>query len=168
MSVREDLPVLPQAHSPRGLGTFLLSCALGGVIGRALKLAGDNYNDIMVGITIYLGLVFCVRVAIWTQTGQAAWALRRRNYAKALNDAERAIVFFKRFRWLDQARAGLVGEMSLTTLSEQAHAHRITALANLDRKDDAAAAFAEMKTACPDAPSLESVQNFLDGHQRRA
>ncbi len=168
MSVREDLPVLPQAHSPRGLGTFLLSCALGGVVGGMIKLADDRYNDIMLGIGIYLALVFCVRVGIWTQTGQAAWALRRRNHEKALTDAARAIAFFGRFRWLDRARAGLVGEMGLTTLTEQAHAHRITALANLGRMGEAKAALAEMKTACPGAPSTEPVQHFLDAFQRRS
>jgi hypothetical protein len=168
MSVREDLPILPQAHSPRGLGTFLLSCALGGIIGGMAKVAGDRYNDMMVGIGIYLGLVFLVRVAIWTQAGQASWALRRRNYEKALRDAERAIAFFGRVPWLDRARAGLVGEMGLTTLTEQAHAHRVTALANLGSNDEATTAFAEMKTACPEAPSIEAVGYFLQNFQRRS
>jgi tetratricopeptide (TPR) repeat protein len=167
MSAREDLPVLPQQHSPRGLGSFLLSCALAGIVGALAEFDGDRHTDITIGIGVYLGLVWLGRIWVWSQTGNAESALRRGNYETALERAERGIAFFKRYEWLDRARGGLLGEMGLTTLTERAHAHKVTALAHLGRMDDAQAAFAEMKAACPDAPSILPMGYFLDSFQRR-
>ena len=167
MSVREDLPVLPQQHSPRGLGAFLLSCALAGIVGAMAEIDGQRHTDITIGIGVYLFLVWMGRVWVWSQTGHAEAALRRGNYETGLQRAERGIDFFGRFAWLDRARGGLLGEMGLASLTERAHAHKVTALALLGRTADAQAAFKEMKTVCPDAPSVLPIGYFLDSTQRR-
>jgi hypothetical protein len=168
VSVREDLPVLPQAHSPRGLGTFLLSCGLGGVIGAMVEFGGNRHTDITIGIAIYFVLVALARIWVWSQIGSAERSLRRRNYEQALGQAESAIAFFGKFPWLDAARAGLLGEMGLTSQLEQAHAHRITAIANLGRLDDAKSAFEQMKSTFPDGPANEAMRHFLEARQRLA
>lgn len=154
-------PILPDGQSPRGLGTFLLLCALGGIVGAMIKPFDERHSDITVGIAGYMAIVAAIRIWAWLKAGNAERALSRRNFEGALDRANRALALFEQHPWLDQGRAAALGEMGIIPLTEQAHSHRVAALANLGRRQDAQAALKEMEAAFPDGIGTGATRDFL-------
>lgn len=168
MKNRPQLPILPETPAPRGLGTFLLLAALGGIVGALVKPTGDRHTDITIGIAGYFVIVAGIRIWAWLQAGNAERALNRRNFGGALDRADRALDFFRRHGWVDRARAAALGEMGIVSLTEKAHSHRVAALAHLGRRDEAAAAMKDMEAAFPESPATHATRTFLAGFQRGA